>query len=614
MSAALPLLGWSTIRLVGDHVWQSTLVAAVAGLLTFAFRHNRADVRHGVWFAASLKFLVPFAALAAAGSHFGWRSASRQPAVTWVFDAVSQPFFQPAFQRASASMAAGSTSRLASAVPLLLLAIWGCGCMAILTMWCVRWRRVALMVDAASRVEDSRELAILRRLEHVAGITKPIGLVSTSGSLEPGIFGIVHRVLLWPRSLGEQLSDEHVEAILAHELAHVQRRDNLTATLQMLVEALFWFHPLVWWLGARLVDERERACDEAVVRLGSQPQIYAESLLKTCEYHVKSPLVCVAGVTGSNLKRRIERIMTNRGADALRSWKKLVLAAAGAAAIAVPIVFGALDAPRLYAQSPAGAPPLAFESASIKPSIGGPLLVAIPPPFVGFLPPPRGHFVILRASLGSLIPQAYELSPFEMSGGPDWMESDAFDIVATIPDDAFRAGVQDVMNHSNSRDQMGVMLRTLLAQRFKLDVHHERRELPVYTLVRSHIYSGLGPSLVRSTRDCAAEPPLDLHETLKVVAQLVPLCGDFFHRPHYLAGTAVELSRLAVELPTWGAVDRTVVDRTGLTGTFDFDLTWSPQPDAIFINAQEQLGLRLESANEQIDVLIVDRAEHPTPN
>lgn len=75
-----------------------------------------------------------------------------------------------------------------------------------------------------------------------------------------------------------------VEAILAHELCHVRRRDNLAVALQMVVEALFWFHPLVWWLEQRLVDERERACDEEVIRLGSEPQSYAESILKTCEF------------------------------------------------------------------------------------------------------------------------------------------------------------------------------------------------------------------------------------------------------------------------------------------------------------------------------------------
>src|SRR6266576_923925 len=77
--------------------------------------------------------------------------------------------------------------------------------------------------------------------------------------------------------------------MLAHELWHVQRRDNLAAAVHMLVEAVFWFHPLLWWLGARLVEERERACDEEVLEMGKERQVYAESILKICEFCVESP-------------------------------------------------------------------------------------------------------------------------------------------------------------------------------------------------------------------------------------------------------------------------------------------------------------------------------------
>ena len=96
----------------------------------------------------------------------------------------------------------------------------------------------------------------------------PIEMVVSRASLEPGIFGIVRPVLIWPEGISEHLDDAHLEAILAHEVWHVRRRDNLAAAIHMVVEALFWFHPLVWWIGARLVEERERACDEEVVATG----------------------------------------------------------------------------------------------------------------------------------------------------------------------------------------------------------------------------------------------------------------------------------------------------------------------------------------------------------
>ena len=97
----------------------------------------------------------------------------------------------------------------------------------------------------------------------------------------------------------------------------------------MAVEAVFWFHPLAWWIGARLMEERERACDEEVLRMGSLPQIYAEGILKICELYLASPLPCVAGVTGANLKQRIEEIMANRRVIGLSVAKCTALAVAG---------------------------------------------------------------------------------------------------------------------------------------------------------------------------------------------------------------------------------------------------------------------------------------------
>jgi beta-lactamase regulating signal transducer with metallopeptidase domain len=69
-----------------------------------------------------------------------------------------------------------------------------------------------------------------------------------------------------PRAISERLTDEQMEAVLAHELFHLHRRDNVAALFHLAVQTVFWFHPLVWWIGARLIAERERACDEEVIR------------------------------------------------------------------------------------------------------------------------------------------------------------------------------------------------------------------------------------------------------------------------------------------------------------------------------------------------------------
>jgi TonB family protein len=148
-------------------------------------------------------------------------------------------------------------------------------------------------------------------------------------------------VLLLPRGIAEHLTRAQLEAVLEHELSHWRRRDNLTAAVHMLVEAVFWFHPLVWWIGARLVAERERACDEAVVRAGHDGRIYAEGILNVCERYVASAFKCAAGISGADLKSRVVEIARNRVMSALPMEKKLLLGSLALATVLVPIVFGA---------------------------------------------------------------------------------------------------------------------------------------------------------------------------------------------------------------------------------------------------------------------------------
>ena len=88
----------------------------------------------------------------------------------------------------------------------------------------------------------------------------------------------------------DRLTPPQLKAIMAHELCHIRRRYHVATAIHMGVETLFWFHPLVWWLGARLMEERERAGDEEVLLAGSEPQVYAEGILKICGLYLESPL------------------------------------------------------------------------------------------------------------------------------------------------------------------------------------------------------------------------------------------------------------------------------------------------------------------------------------
>src|SRR5262249_22661748 len=125
-----------------------------------------------------------------------------------------------------------------------------------------------------------------------------------------------------------------------HEMCHVRRCDNLTAILHMVIEALFWFNPVVWGIGFALVRERERACDESVLESQGNALVYAASILSVCKFCVEAPLPCVSGVAGSDLKKRITRILEDQVGLRLNFRRKLVLGVATMLIIGIPVFFG----------------------------------------------------------------------------------------------------------------------------------------------------------------------------------------------------------------------------------------------------------------------------------
>src|ERR1700691_5266102 len=232
---------------VGNHLWQSTLFAAVAAMLTLALRKNQARVRYRLWLAASVKFLIPFSLLISLGGHLARprSSVSAQNGLYSVAEELSQPF-----NRAAAPVVVPvARAARADLLPLLravLMTVWLCGFVAALGLWWWRWRRFSAAMRGAITVSQGRELDALRRLEAIAGVRTPIALLFSQDCLEPGIFGIVRPALVWPAGISQRLAHAHLDAIIAHEVWHVRRRDNVPAAIHMLLEAVFWSPPLVW--------------------------------------------------------------------------------------------------------------------------------------------------------------------------------------------------------------------------------------------------------------------------------------------------------------------------------------------------------------------------------
>jgi bla regulator protein BlaR1 len=339
---------------LSTHLWQSTILGLVAGALVLILGGCHARVRYWLWMAASVKFLVPFSLLIAIGNRWAILSGSGAGAkvkLHFAIAVISGP--------APASVFPG----LMQLVPLL-SALWLCGSLLVLSLWRVQWRKMLGAKRDARRLDKGREREALRRVERSLGMQRPIEILLSRASMEPGVFGIIRPVLLWPEGISGRLDDAHLEAILAHEVRHVRRRDNLAAAIHMLVESVFWFHPLVWWVGTRLLEERERACDEEVLESGRDRHVYAESILKVCQFCLASPIACLSGVAGGNLKKRMEHIMAERTLQKLDLGKKLLLGAVGLAAIAVPVTFGLVTATGSRAGAPAAKSPLPSDAAA----------------------------------------------------------------------------------------------------------------------------------------------------------------------------------------------------------------------------------------------------------
>ena len=607
MSRHLAYMVTSVGAAVANHLWQSSVFAVAACLMVLTLRRNRAHVRYGIWLAASVKFLIPFSLLIDLGGFLRkpqHASPSLQTTLSSAMGVVGQPFSGLPAQTVNAqSLPAHFTVLL----PEVFAAVWFCGVVTVLLIWCTRWKKIYRALRRAVPVKSGREFALLRRLETLAKARRHIPMLRSLDVMEPGIFGIFRPVMLWPDRLSERLENEHIEGILAHELVHVRRHDNLTAAVHMLVEVVFWFHPMVWWIESRMLQERERACDEAVVLLAGRPEVYAEGLLKACRFCAESPLICVSGITGADLKDRIIRIMTEHLVQKMDLSRKLLLGGVAFVSLAIPVALGLsakLDTTTTRnADSPGqlGKPATTNKDTAVDPA---PLAVASIRQVA-----PRDNDAMLTnftdvgvtfrsVAIASIVHQAFSPQPtLSMDddliiGLPGWTQSERYDIQAKVDND-------DVAKwKALPLPQKRLALQPLLVTRFNLQFHHETRERPTYSLV----VAKNGPKLLKAQLGTGGSD-----QSTVTPGKIV------------LKGSSVSV--LASLLSSQG-LSHPVVDKTGLTDTYDITLRWSPDDigssdaslPSLFTALKEQLGLKLEYNKNPIDVIVIDYIERPSAN
>jgi len=590
----------NTIQLLGStlvhFLWQGLLIAAAYGVLRQCA--SRPEVRY-------LLACTTLAAMAAL------------PVATWIALRPVPPDGMAVAARVGApkalSAAAGrggdltrffaaGYERVPSAWSLWVVAAWMAGVVVfyvrLLGGWMIAERLRRRQVSPA----PSHWQQVFDRLRTRLHVSRPVRLLVSGLVQAPAVVGLLRPVVLVPVGALAGLPAEQMEALLLHELAHIRRCDYMMNALQNMVEALLFYHPAVWWVSGHMRIERELCCDDAVVAISGDSESYARALAEVAAAGHAHYQAAVAA-TGGSLANRVARLLGEPRAASRTHSAAAVAAAAAFIAITVITVLGQVQ-PQ-------------FEVASIKQAGGGGAAT------MRILP---GRLTA-NASLRVLMQGAYGLQPFQISGGPEWIESEQYGV------DAKAAGNADSA-------QMFRMLQSLLEDRFQLRVHRESREMPVYALMAGRGGFKLPPprdgSCVEETEVLGplAEPGARMQPVGQDVATAAPRCGglDVTLGPQgaRMRGGKVSMAEFVRVLSR--VFGRTVTDQTGFSGVFEAKIDFLPDdttvglppppPGAIpfatasssIFSAVEELGLRLESTKGQVEVFVIDHVERPSAN
>lgn len=306
-----------------NHLWQATLFAGFVSVLTLFLRRAPARVRYALWIVASLKFLVPSALFIFIAEASGFDVTSVLLSMAW---ATGDPVWLLDHQHQLFFLAGQHGFANAPLILKLVTLVWLTGTVVLLSIWCHRRLAFYRGLRRGQQLTSGREFDMLQSIKAKLRVRRKIGIMVSDMVSEPGVWGISNPVILFPENMAQTLGDSELETVFLHEMAHIMRWDNLIGSVQMVVSSLFWFHPLVWWIDRRLLAEREHACDDRVIECGGPSREYARGLMKVLQFGLGFRVAGVSCAGGSDLRKRIENIVSGPQKRRLELKHRLVLA------------------------------------------------------------------------------------------------------------------------------------------------------------------------------------------------------------------------------------------------------------------------------------------------
>lgn len=629
MTRWIDIAGWTLVHFA----WQGALLGLLA-LTALRLLHGRSpQARYAAaCIALAVMCAAPVATALALSADAGARARMLAASLPQAWGApwlpgppARPPFTTPVEARQLSAPQVASLDQAGAARPLpaaprwlpLLVAAWVAGVASLGLRLAAGWWRIGRIRRASLAGPPSRWAEAAARVAASLGVQRVVRVVDSAVVDTPAVLGGLRPLILLPIAALANLSPAQIDAILAHELAHIRRHDFLVNVLQTLAETLLFYHPAVWWLSERIRSEREHCCDLVAVSVCGDAVSYAEALTELESWRTADPAFALAA-TGGSLIERIRRLLGVAPDAAPRS-----LGAGTIAAAAVLLVVSSGAAHYLRAAQPGAlqnARPPAAQAAGERDPVAWRMVFNHQ----------RSELNVIGYTGRDLIRYAYQIPKARVIGGPAWIDDETFRLVVNL--DAPPAA-----------HEMEGIIRRVLEERFDLRTHVETRDFPAYALTMARPDRVAGPNLRVSTIDCfdlqawidAGQPPRDVRRG----AQRQPVCGEeswdsTIARTSFVAITMPQFasemrgySRLA-QSGDAGRVD--VLDRTGLPGRYDIDLHAFLPTAALMAHypmfrylfeplgipsmpraLEQQLGLRLEETTAPYEVIVIDHAERP---